>query len=202
MIVYGASGHAKVIIEILEANGVGHLTLWDIVERPPLWDYKIVSPQENPGLGEEMIIAIGANNIRKKIDDQYAGKVEYALAVHPHAAVSGRATIGAGTVVMAGVSINADTAIGRHCIINTNASIDHDCRIADYVHVSPNAALCGSVKVGEGTHIGAGATVIPGVSIGRWCTVGAGSVVLSDVPDYATVVGIPARTIKFNYQKE
>jgi acetyltransferase EpsM len=67
--------------------------------------------------------------------------------------------------------------------------------IADFVHISPNATLSGNVKAGEGSHIGAGATIIQGITIGKWCTVGAGAVVIKDVPDYATVVGVPARVI-------
>jgi len=52
--------------------------------------------------------------------------------------------------------------------------------------------------VGEGTHIGIGATVIQGIKIGKWATIGAGAVVIRDVPDYAVVVGNPARIIRHN----
>jgi acetyltransferase EpsM len=79
--------------------------------------------------------------------------------------------------------------------------VDHDCVVGDYTHVSPNATLCGDVHLGEGTHFGAGATAIQGVRIGKWCTIGAGAVVISDIPDYATAVGCPARVIKINEQK-
>ncbi|MEZ5341272.1 MAG: DapH/DapD/GlmU-related protein [Acidimicrobiales bacterium] len=85
--------------------------------------------------------------------------------------------------------------IGRHVLINTGASVDYDNIIGDFAHISPNTTLSGHVEVGEGTHIGAGATVIPSVKIGRWCTIGAGSVVLSDIPDFATAVGVPARIL-------
>jgi sugar O-acyltransferase (sialic acid O-acetyltransferase NeuD family) len=104
--------------------------------------------------------------------------------------------VGEGTVVFHNSVIQAGSVIGKHCIINTAASIDHDCKLEDFVHISPNATLSGNVKVGEGSHIGAGATIIQGITIGKWCTVGAGAVVIKDVPDYATVVGVPARVIK------
>jgi sugar O-acyltransferase (sialic acid O-acetyltransferase NeuD family) len=99
---------------------------------------------------------------------------------------------------MAGVSINSGVNVGKHSIINTNSCIDHDCVLNDFVHVSPNAALAGSVTVGEGTHIGISACVIQGIKIGTWATIGAGAVVVDDVPDYAVVVGNPARIIKYN----
>jgi len=45
----------------------------------------------------------------------------------------------------------------------------------------------------EGCTLGAGSTILPGITIGRWAMVGAGSVVTHNVPDYALVVGSPAR---------
>ena len=84
--------------------------------------------------------------------------------------------------------------------MNTGASVDHECVLGDYVHIAPNATLCGQVKVGEGTMIGVGVSVVQCVTIGKWCKIGAGAVVLSDVPDGATVVGVPGRIIKYNKQ--
>jgi acetyltransferase EpsM len=54
------------------------------------------------------------------------------------------------------------------------------------------------VIIGEGTHVGINATVLPNIIIGKWCTVGAGAVVIKNVPDFAVVVGNPARIVKFN----
>lgn len=199
MIVYGASGHGKVIIEILEQGGCTEIELWDDAVKPAIWQYPVLRPDAGKLDGSHcMVIAIGNNKIRKMIAERYAADMQYRAAIHPATNISGRSSIGDGTVVMAGVTINADTAIGQHCIINTNASVDHDCRISDFVHISPNASLCGNIGVGEGTHIGAGATIIPNLNIGRWCTIGAGAVIVKDVPDYAVVVGNPGRIIKYN----
>jgi len=193
----GASGHAKVIVEILEKRGLYIGGLQDAnpaitsllgndvhPELPDLFD-----PND-----DELIISIGNNAIRKKLAESLAYR--YISAIHSSANISKRATIGKGTAIMAGVSINADVEIGKHVIINTNASIDHDCVLENYVHISPNAALAGNVTVGEGTHIGIGACIIQGINIGKWCTIGAGSVIIKDVPDGATVVGNPGRIIK------
>ncbi|MGI5097513.1 acyltransferase [Treponema socranskii] len=56
--------------------------------------------------------------------------------------------------------------------------------------------LCKPVLIKRDTWIGAGATILPGVCVGKHAVVGAGSVVTKDVPDYAVVVGSPARIIK------
>lgn len=198
MYLYGASGHGKVIIEILEKSGEKIDGIFD--DNPNvthLLDYLVESfPGSFDLLKDNLILSIGNNSIRKKISLQL--KVNYGIAVHPFTSISTRSHLGQGTVVMAGVVINSDATIGDHCIINTNASIDHDCRLGNFVHVSPNAALCGNVEVGEGTHIGAGAVIIPGITIGKWCHIGAGTVVIRNIPDHSTAVGNPSKIIKTN----
>ena len=194
----GASGHAKVIIEIAEQNNISIQQIYDAdAGKSNILDYAIQA-QEHINIQDTTpaIIAIGHNSVRQKVSQQCP--LQYTTLIHPGAMVSGRAYIAAGTVVMAGVSINSDTTIGKHCIINTNASIDHDCSIADYVHISPNVGLAGGVTVGEGTHVGIGASVIQGIHIGKWATIGAGAVIIRDVPDYAVIVGNPGKIIKYN----
>ncbi len=197
MIVYGASGHGKVIIEILENILTPHIEIWDDAVKPPVWEYEVKQPLPPPQpIDDEMIISIGVNATRKKVADRFCERVTFGKAIHSTAFISKRATIGEGTVVMASATVNADVKVGRHCILNTSCSIDHDCVLGDFVHISPGAALSGDVHVGEGTHIGTGASTIQGVRIGKWCNIGVGAVVVRDIPDYATAVGNPARVIK------
>jgi acetyltransferase EpsM len=198
MIVYGASGHGKVIIEILESVDTPHIEVWDDADKPPMWEYPVLKPFSSENWADnQFVISIGVNATRKRVAEKLGAVATFGTAIHATARLSKRATIGEGTVVMGGVTINADTQVGKHCIINTSASIDHDCVIGDYAHVSPNATLSGDVHIGEGTHFGAGASAIQGIRIGKWCTVGAGTVVIRDIPDYATAVGNPARIIKY-----
>ncbi|MCQ2076702.1 MAG: acetyltransferase [Bacteroidaceae bacterium] len=191
MILYGASGHGKVIKDIVEANGGqvkafvdDNLAINELAGLPVL--HKVDDT-------ESVIVSIGVNATRKKIVEKL--KCHFGVAIHPSAVVSPSAKIGEGTVVMAGAVINAGAVIGKHCIINTGASVDHECVLGDYVHIAPHAALCGQVHVGEGTLMGVGSCAIPCMKIGSWTTVGAGSTVVRDVPDGVTVVGNPARVI-------
>ena len=202
MIVFGASGHGKVIIEILESNGVTGIEVWDDAPKPSVWRYPVLNPFHNDAdLSKLCVISIGVNSTRMRVAARLGEKLSFGKAVHTDAFISSRAIVGEGTVIMAGVTINADAVIGKHSIINTGAVVDHDCVVGDYAHVSPNATLCGDVHLGEGTNFGAGATAIQGIRIGKWCTIGAGAVVICDIPDFATAVGCPARVIKINEQK-
>ncbi|MDD3945618.1 MAG: acetyltransferase [Bacteroidales bacterium] len=198
MFLYGASGHAKVIIDSLKASEKQISGIFD--DNPAvkqLLDFEVAGPFDGVRLGkEELIISVGLNNVRKKIVENLPKTIRYGKAIHPSAIISENATIGFGTVVMQGAVIQSSVFIGSHCIINTTASVDHDCIIENYVHISPNVTLCGAVFVGEGSQIGAGAVVIPGIKIGKWSLVAAGAVVMKDVPDNVLVIGNPARVVK------
>lgn len=194
MYLYGASGHGEVISEIAEVNSVKVDAFIDIDKnKKHFFGYPVINTM--PDGSFKLLISIGNNQTRKKIAEQYPD-CHYISMFHPKSVISKSAEIGIGTVVMAGVTINANVLIKKHCIINTNASVDHDCELDDFVHISPNVALAGRVKVGEGTHIGIGASVIQDIKIGKWCTIGAGAVIIRDVPDGATVVGNPGRIIR------
>lgn len=196
MYLYGASGHAKVILEILEASGIKVNALFD--DNPDITSlvgYEVLGPLNQQDLPDGLfIVSIGNNALRKKVATSY--DMNFATAIHPSATLSKRCNIGEGTVIMGHSIVNADTVIGKHAIINTAASVDHDCVLEDYVHISPNATLSGGVTVGEGAHVGSGAVIIPNIRIGKWAMIGAGAVVFKDVPDYATVVGNPGKIIK------
>ena len=189
---YGASGHAKVIKDIIEANG--NQVLGYVDDNVELNEFESLEVSHTASGRSPFIISIGNNRIRKRIAESLES--DYETAVHPTASVSPSATIGKGSVVMAGAIINSSAIVGNHCIVNTGVSVDHECELGDYVHLSPHATLCGNVRVGEGSWIGAGAVVIQGIKIGRWSIVGAGAVVTHDVPDYTEVVGVPARPVK------
>ena len=192
MYLYGASGHAKVIIDILKANHESIEALFDDDESlTHLLDYPVLRPSEVRG---PLIISIGSNNIRQKIAESL--NVTFGRSFHPSSIISDETEIGEGTVVMQGAIIQSDVRIGRHCIINTGASVDHECVIKDYVHISPHCTLCGNVQIGEGTWVGAGSIIIPGVKVGKWSVIGAGSVVTKDIPDNVLAVGNRCKIIK------
>lgn len=190
---YGASGHAKVVIDIAKLAYLDVPSLVDdnsnvnsLDELPVVHSSEGLSP---------IIVTVGDCQMRQKIVKKL-GNREYLTIVHPKAVLAESVKLGYGTVVMAGAILNPYVSVGNHCIINTGAALDHDVQISDFVHIAPHCTLCGEVEVGEGTWVGAGTTVIQGIKIGKNCFVGAGSVVVKDIPDGTLCYGNPCRVIK------
>jgi len=195
---YGASGHAKVVFDVINSNNEGSIIGFfdDNKKEKKFLGLKVFGQFNNEKIKDkdEIIVSIGDNSLRKNIVNKI--KVSFFRAIHSSAIISPSASIKEGSVVMANVVVNANVFIGSHCILNTTSVIEHDCVIDDFVHISPNAILTGNVKIGEGSHIGAGAIILPNVIIGKWCKIGAGAVIIKDVPNNSTVVGNPGKIIK------
>ncbi len=203
MYLFGAGGHCKVVIDIIET--AEEVKIESVIDHDPKSDFIFDIPILNFNQIEkfeekQLIVSIGDNRKRKKVVRMI--NAIYLKAIHPKSIVSRHSQILEGTVVMAGAIINSNTKIGKHCIINTGAIVEHDCVIDDFVHVSPNASVAGNVTIGEGTHIGIGSTIIQGIIIGKWAIVGGGAVIIKDIPDYAIVVGNPGKIIKYTKENE
>ena len=206
LIVFGAGGHAKVVIDTVERQGsyeIAGLLDDDIqLKGSRFFGYEVLGtraalPELRSRNLHVAIVAIGDNRARAAVAAFLAQQGwRFATAIHPGASIGRGAEIGPGSVVMAGCVVNADAHLGAHAIINTGATIDHDCQIADSVHIAPGCHLCGGVQVGQSSLLGAGTTVTPGIHIGSNVVVGAGSAVIHDVADEAKVSGVPARTME------
>lgn len=200
VVIIGASGHGKVIADIIINSGDRVLGFLD--DANDIQGNKIIG---FPVLGKiadydnyrdcEFVIAIGNPYIREKIAIELP--VKWYTAIHPTAVISSLdVEIGEGTVIMANAVVNPSVKIGKHCIINTGAIVEHDNILEDYVHLSPNVTLAGIVKVGKSTHIGAGSCTKQVLNIASDCVIGAGSVIVKDITESGTYVGVPARKIK------
>jgi UDP-2-acetamido-3-amino-2,3-dideoxy-glucuronate N-acetyltransferase len=124
--------------------------------------------------------------------------------------IMGGARIGAGCVLGQNTYVAASVVIGNGCHIQNNVSLYDGVTLEDDVFVGPSCVLTNVRRpraavsrrdqfqptlVGRGATLGANSTIVAGIRIGCWAFIGAGCVVLTDVPDYALVVGNPARTI-------
>lgn len=204
VLVFGASGHGKVVADVVRAAGhdlAGFIDDDPVRRRDGLWELPVLGWEECTALAigpdrPAIALGIGDNRTRERVFDRVlpAG-FEILTVVHPSAVVAPRARLGAGTVVMALVAVNPDAEVGEGAILNTGCVVEHDCRVGDFAHLSPNSALGGGVAIGDRTHLGLGAVVLPLVKVGDDVRVGAGAVVTRNVAPGVTVVGIPAKPL-------
>lgn len=201
LFIVGCSGHGKVIADIaLKQNQYEELLFLD--DNPKSDSYMGIpvignSTYKDITTRDEVIIAIGNSDIRRRLQEQYVQKrLTVATLIHPEAVIGTDVKIGEGTVVMAGTVISPSSAIGNGVIINTGATVDHDNIIGDYAHISVGAHTAGTVTVGKSTWIGAGAVVSNNLSICDNVMIGAGTVVIRDIKEPGIYVGVPARKIR------
>lgn len=196
LLIIGAGGHAKVVASAAVEFG------WEIAgivdesgECTELMGLPVL--RSTDGIeADGFVVAIGDNKLRAERFAHYlSAGLTPAAVFHPDAIIDASATIGAGTVVFAGVVVNAEANIGENVILNTGCTVDHDCVIGAHAHIGPGASLCGGVRIGEGTLVGVGSCAIPRSSIGSWSIVGAGSAVISDIGDGVVAAGSPARVL-------
>jgi len=207
IVIWGAGGHAVVVANIVELQGmfevIGFLDDVNPERKGQIFCGKpILGGQEQlaklSGI-EVNHIALGIGNCAARLSiGDITGKSGYSLPslVHPSAVVASNITIGAGTIIIAGVVLDPTCHIGSLCIVNNNATISHHCVIGDGVHIGPGVNLAGNVKVGRGSWIGIGTNVVENIQIGNGSYVGAGSVVVKNIPDGVLAYGNPARVIK------
>jgi len=203
IVLIGAGGHSKVVIDACRAAGkeIAGLVADDMPAGTVVSDIRVIADMRSIAdaafLRAHLFhVAVGDQGARRRIaTDLIARGARLVTLVHPSAVVSPCASIGDGTVLVAGAIVNAGSRVGRFCILNTACSVDHDNVLEDGCHICSGARLAGRVLCGEGAFVGTGAIVIPGISIGARAIIGAGAVVIRDVPADAKVVGCPAKPI-------
>ncbi len=199
LVLIGAGGHARVVLDaITQSQPTRDVTVRDDDASrtgQALLGRSIHVPVFAPALGAVSFhVGIGDNRARRNVFERavQGGGVPTTVA-HPAAVCSAHAAIDAGAFIAALAVIGPGARVRRGVIVNHGAIIDHDCRVDEWAHIAPNATLGGGVSIGAGALVGAGAVVLPKRRVGAWAIVGAGAVVTDDVPDGATVVGVPAR---------
>jgi len=192
VIVLGAGGHARVVIDSLRCAGFSVVGVC-----APELEPGQAGPLGAPALGNDNFLtgvdrdthllangigSIGKPELRQRIfETKTAQGWRFVTLVHPTAIVGADCNFGEGAQIMAGAVLQTGVRIGRNTIVNTAASIDHDCMLDDHVHIAPGAILSGAVTVGARSHLGTGAIVIQGVSIGNDVVIGAGAVITAAV---------------------
>ncbi|MFC5451039.1 acetyltransferase [Paenibacillus aestuarii] len=208
IIIIGASGHAGVVIDIVEQeNKYQIVALFDSSNNlgASAFGYPIIGREGDlsqciTSFGiKNGIIAIGDNWTRYKI---MVGVLNcypdftFVRAIHPSAQIGKGVSLGHGAVVMPNCVINREAIIGNFSIVNTGATLDHQSVLGHFASLAPGVTTGGNVQIGDFSAIGIGACVKHNVSIGENTVIGAGSVVLEDCPSYVVSYGSPARIVR------
>ncbi len=200
IVVLGAGGHARVVLDALASMGRKTAAMTD-ADRS-LWGgeidgVRVVGGDDKladfPASRHDAAIGVGAardTRLRRKVQEA-AAAAGYALppVIAASAIVARSARLGAGAQILTRAVVHPGSEIGAGAVVNTAAVVEHDCAIGDHAFIGPAAVLCGGVRVGEGAFIGAGAIVLPGIKIGSGALVAAGAVVRRDVADGAKELG-------------
>jgi UDP-perosamine 4-acetyltransferase len=208
VVLVGSGGHAKVVLDILEA-----MENWDIVgvtiEKPDsaitfcgypiLGDDRVLSDLLDEGVTTAAIGVGGFTNnlLRKNIFNNLISLgFKVATLIHPSVMIARDVLIGEGSVFFGGVVINPGVRVGRNVVVATGSTVDHETQIEDDVLISAGVTVGAMVKIEKGALLAIGSTVVSGRNIGKNSLVAAGAVVVEDVAQETIVVGVPARIQK------
>lgn len=208
IIIIGSSGHAKVVIDIVEKEGkfkiVGLCDRFrEIGEETE--GYLVLGKEEDlPELLKKhsvygVIVAIGDNFVRSKVSSfikELCPNIKFVCAIHPDTSIAKSVKIGDGSVVVAGVVVNSNALIGEFCILNTSSSLGHDAELADFSSIAPGVRVAGGCKIGRLTSIGIGAIVIEKVNIGADTLIGASATVMENIGSMVVAYGTPAKIVR------
>lgn len=192
LILIGASGHARVLLALIEDLGLDLAGVCD----PKLAGEKARSWYGIPVLGgdealenldpEKYALANGigpmvGRALRQTLYEKLRGRFAFPPLIHRTAWVAKDVALADGVQIMAGAILQPGCSIGANTTVNTRASVDHDTKIGANCHIAPGSVICGGVKTADNVYIGAGSTVIQNISIKEGSIIGAGAACVRDV---------------------
>jgi sugar O-acyltransferase (sialic acid O-acetyltransferase NeuD family) len=207
LIIIGAGGHAKVLIDCLlhqhNCNIIGILDNNTSMHGQLILGITVLGGDDKiadyPINAVKLINAIGSVDVpqrRKLVYQQFKNAgYEFYSVIHPNVYIGQAVQLGEGVQLMAGVFLQTECQIGDNVLINTGALIDHEVHLGNHIHIAPGVVISGNVSIGEESHVGAGAVIIQGLKIGKRSLVGAGAVVINDISAGERVAGVPAKRI-------
>lgn len=200
MWIYGAGGFGRETHEACEAAGIqvdGFVD--DALAGTCLRELPVISGDDVRTRSKaSYVVAIADPTTRLQIHNRLRQSGLHPTSViDPRAHISPRAMLGPGAVVLATAFISTDVALGEAAHVNYGVSVGHDTSAGPAFTLLPGARVGGTVSAGNGVLVGSGAVVLQGISLGDEAIVGAGAVVRDHVERAATVVGVPARPLRW-----
>jgi sugar O-acyltransferase (sialic acid O-acetyltransferase NeuD family) len=208
LLVVGAGAQARYVLNSIrllrDTTVVG---LIDSFENRDIWGSDVHGARVLGGLAalddippdEALRVVVAVSNLAQKrelVKRLTSRGFRFRSVFHPSAVIASPVRIADGCIINSGVVIENDAELGCHVLVHAGTVIEHDNVLEDYVNIGPGVKTGGRVRFREGAIVYTGATVIPNIVVGREAIIGAGAVVIRDVPDGATVAGVPARMLR------
>ena len=158
LLLFGASGHAKDVLDAASLVGYEEFTLVtsdgssDIINKDALKETEF---DPSNYMDWDCIVAIGNIADRKFYFSKYARMRQVSI-ISPSAVVSRSASIGSGCYVGAYTYIGPNSVLSEACIVNTHTTIGHDSTIGAYSQIGPKVCIPGNVSIGKSVFVGAG----------------------------------------------
>ena len=200
LVLVGAGGLAREVVEAAPAPVAGLLDDDPAKAGTAVAGIPVLGPSSLAGSLDPSVrfVAAVANvrdpgRRRRLVDRVGLPEDRWGTVVHPAAVLARSTSVGAGSMLLAGVVATADVTIGRHVAIMPACVLTHDVVLGDGCTLASGVHLAGAVHVGADAYLGAGALVRENLTIGAGAVIGMGAVVTRDVPPGETWLGTPAR---------
>lgn len=208
MIIIGAKGFAKEVLEIIHQNNqLEGLAFYDDVNHDLpdlLYNQFPILKNENQvkehfqNYGNDFTIGIGKPKLRHLMFEKFSKLQGCFTSTISSTSYIGNYEnhIGDGCNIMQRVVLTNDITLKKGVLINQMSSIGHDVIIGEFTEICPNVSVSGNCIIGDYVFIGTGAIILPKINIGNNVIIGAGAVVSKDLPNNCVAVGIPAKIIR------
>ena len=211
LVIVGAGGFGREVLDVMEAinaerptygllgfvdDAITDVNLERITARGATHLGGVADHLAGPHSRVSYVIGIGGPGTRRSLAARFdAAGAGAATLVHPASTQGSAVSIGAGSVICAGVRLTTNIDIGRHAHINLNATVGHDTTIGEFVSLNPLASISGDCCLEDGVLVGVAGVVLNGLRVGAGATVGGSACAVRDVPPATTVVGVPAKPL-------
>ncbi|MDR4508765.1 MAG: acetyltransferase [Candidatus Brocadiaceae bacterium] len=199
IIIVGAGGHTRSLINLLELNKYEIIGIYDdsynSFMKETINEYEVKNSLKHLPPNYPVVLAVGDCRKRERLYGLYKRQILKDSLIHPKAHIEKRVHVGNSNQVFSMAIINCNVRIGENNIINTGCIIEHECCIGSHNHISIGSIIAGRVKIGNRCFIGAGVVVIDKQEICDDVIIGANAVVIENITLPGTYVGNPARRI-------
>ena len=203
IVIVGTGGLAREFTKFFSSHVeiVGYLSLDSKAHEEFKLPGKYFSDEKNlEKIGtKSAVIAIESPKIKRNL---YKRMKEYGYVfpnfIHPSSIVESNFEKDKGLIVLPFCCVGPNVKFGIQNYINFSCGIGHDTEIGDFVQINTGVQIGGSSKFGNDILIGSGSIIRQGLKIGDRSTIGLGSVVMHEIKEDTTVLGNPAKKLKFH----